>query len=183
MPAASNAVKDKLSSEDLRFSLVGLLADFEPDAYGHFGDLIPRAAQRREREERAERWMKELGPRLVIEQESGGVAGACAWSPLPWDSRHFGFSAARLEFLLAREDSIRRTILKATLQRCHEAGIRHLTARVDSSDLSGAHALEAAGFDLVDGILTFGMRLDGRMAAAEVPGPVVCTRKINSRES
>ncbi|MCC6395222.1 MAG: GNAT family N-acetyltransferase [Bryobacterales bacterium] len=107
-----------------------------------------------------------------MEEKTGCVAGACAWSPLSWDSRQFGISAARLEFLLAREDCIRRTILKTSLEGSHEAGIRHLTARVDSADLSGAHALEEAGFEVIDGILTFGMRLDGRMAGAEVSGPV-----------
>lgn len=168
---ASKAGNGKLSSKALLTGLAALLADLEPGVHGCFRDLIPAAAVRKEREERAERWMRELGSRLVLEEEPQGVAGACAWSPLTWDSERFGFPAARLEFLLAREDSVRRAILRTTLERSHEAGIQHLTARLDSSDMSGAHALVDAGFEMVDGILTFGLRIDDRMASAEVTGP------------
>ncbi len=86
------------------------------------------------------------------------------WRKLPWDSEHFGFPAARLEILVShgdyRESRQRKAaLLEEILERCRSHGIRHLVTRVDAEDLSSIHALQHAGFEMIDGIQTFSRRL------------------------
>jgi ribosomal protein S18 acetylase RimI-like enzyme len=77
------------------------------------------------------------------------TSAAVGWRRLTWDSDLFGLSAARLE------DPVDSARLAAILDDCRQAGIQHLVARVDIADLSTIHALEGAGFELLDGIQTF----------------------------
>jgi ribosomal protein S18 acetylase RimI-like enzyme len=85
---------------------------------------------------------------------------------LEWDTAELGMAAARLEALeaaggYAEARMRKRELLAQVLGECREAGIRHLTARVDTGDFTAIHALEEAGFELIDGIQTFGLALDG----------------------
>lgn len=77
-----------------------------------------------------------------------------SWLALPWDSERFGFSAARLE---PRVDPRR---LPHVLDECRRAGVRHLTARPDAGDLVTIRALEAHGFQFLDGIQTFALHVE-----------------------
>ena len=91
-------------------------------------------------------------------------AGAATWRKLEWDTQQFGFPAARLELLdaygsYADAHGQKRKLLSAVFEECREAGIRHLTARVDTGDFTSIHALEEAGFQLIDGIQTFQLSL------------------------
>lgn len=93
-------------------------------------------------------------------------AGVAEWRPLPWDSELFGMRAARLDLLDASgpyaEARLRkRDLLASVLRQCRDTGVRHLSARVSSGDLSTIHVLEEAGFELLDGIQTLLMLLDG----------------------
>jgi RimJ/RimL family protein N-acetyltransferase len=63
------------------------------------------------------------------------------------------------------------------LDDCREAEVRHLSARVDTGDFTTIHALEEAGFELIDGIQTFGILLNGSHASAP-PG----TRLFEERD-
>ena len=79
-------------------------------------------------------------------------------------------AAARLELLeasgpYAEARSAKQKLLCLLMDRCREAGIRHLSARVDTGDLSTIHALESVGFELVDGILTFLLPMNGYQTA------------------
>jgi ribosomal protein S18 acetylase RimI-like enzyme len=94
------------------------------------------------------------------------------WRYLDWDSERFGFPAARLESGL---DGDR---LPGIVNECRRAGIRHLTARCDARDLATVHALEAQGFQLLDGIQTFA--LDFVDAALPKPGPVAVRTLLDS---
>ena len=76
-----------------------------------------------------------------------------AWRRLEWDSARFGFPAARLESGWGRDR------LPQIVAECRQEGIRHLTARCDARDLAAVHALERAGFQLLDGIQTFALEL------------------------
>jgi len=101
--------------------------------------------------------------------DSSGVEGLVAWSPLAWDSEQFGFPAARIDLLLARGDyhtatAIKSQLLTEALEECGEKGVRHVTARADAAAFSSIHAFERAGFQTIDQILTFGIRLDGAPA-------------------
>lgn len=94
---------------------------------------------------------------------SGGVA---EWRTLEWDSEQFGMPAARLDRLAVPgsysiQRNCKRKLLCLVLGQCLEQGIRHLTARVDTADLSTIHTLEESGFELVDGIQSFRRTLNG----------------------
>jgi ribosomal protein S18 acetylase RimI-like enzyme len=97
-------------------------------------------------------------------------AGTAAWSILTWDSERFGMSAARLDKLEAHgcypeARASKAELLRSVIVECRSAGVRHLSARVDTGDLSAIHALEQAGFELIDGIQTFKISLNGNLAA------------------
>ena len=92
---------------------------------------------------------------VFVETYTAEISATAGWLPLPWDSEQFGFPAARLE---SGVDAAR---LPFILEECRRAGIRHLIARVDASDLSTIHALEGEGFQLLDGIQTFERDFDG----------------------
>jgi RimJ/RimL family protein N-acetyltransferase len=98
-------------------------------------------------------------------------AGTAAWRALEWDTEQFGIPAARLDLLEASGSNSdarahKRELLRAVLAQCREGGIRHLSARVDTGDLATIPALEEAGFELVDGIQTFGLRIHGNLLPA-----------------
>lgn len=95
--------------------------------------------------------------------------GMCVLSGLPWDSEQIGLPAARLDYLvgaMADERSLtaRRSLLATALVHGRITGVRHLSARVDASDLTGLHLLEDAGFITVDGLLTFSRNTDASIA-------------------
>lgn len=115
---------------------------------------------------RVRQW--EDNPEVHIVSTSGAMA---AWKHLPWDSAHFGFSAARLEFAAAEDDGSHSRLdrlnacLALLLDDCRQEAMRHLTARADTGDLALIHSLEHHGFQLLDGIQTFALRFDGSTAA------------------
>lgn len=92
------------------------------------------------------------------------MSGLACWSHLAWDSEQFGFPAARLDLLAASGDraiatTIKKNLISETVLECANRGIRHLTARVDAANLSSIDALQKNGFDLIDGIQTFSLRI------------------------
>ena len=102
-----------------------------------------------------------------------GARGLAAWTRLAWDSQQLGYGAGRLDHLIASggyEDQYRakETLLAAVLEACADQGIRHLSARLHTSDLSSIHLLEQQSFIAIDGILTFS--LDIRAAHWPSPG-------------
>lgn len=105
-------------------------------------------------------------PLLPIESSLGA-----AWRALEWDTQQFGIPAARLEQLdapgsYAEARDVKRDLLASVLEECRAAGIRNLSARVDTGNLTTIHVLEAAGFELIDGIQTFQLTLNGRHSSA-----------------
>ena len=92
--------------------------------------------------------------------------GTAAWRALDWDTEQFGIPAARLDLLETSGSytdarAHKRELLTAVLAECREGGIRHLSARVDTGDVAAIPALEEAGFELIDGIQTFLLRIKG----------------------
>lgn len=81
---------------------------------------------------------------------------------LPFDSDIFGFRTARLDGL-SRET---RQTIAGQLEAARRDGVRHLSARVSAADASSIRALEQNGFELVDGLVTY-----GRMLTALPPCP------------
>ena len=97
--------------------------------------------------------------------------GTAVWRTLEWDTGEFGMLAARLDVLEAsgaydEARAQKRELLAKVLDECREAEVRYLSARVDTGDFSTIHVLEEAGFELIDGIQTFGILLNGNHAMA-----------------
>lgn len=112
-------------------------------------------------------WRAATGAFALIESNRAVAAGA--WRHLPWDSGMFGFPAGRLEMLVAsgsyQESRLRaQQVLASVVSDCAHQGIRHLTARVDTRDYAALHTLQAAGFELIDGIQTFGLPVTGEIS-------------------
>jgi dTDP-4-amino-4,6-dideoxy-D-galactose acyltransferase len=84
--------------------------------------------------------------------------GIGCWRYLPWDSAEFGFPAGRVELLLGEEKDGLRDAIEHSAQ---SQGICHLTARLDAGDLETIQVLERAGYELIDGILTFARPASG----------------------
>lgn len=98
--------------------------------------------------------------------------GVACWTPLPWDSRMYGFPAARLDLAVAADAASRRALVAQVLASAARCGIRHMIARVDAGDIALAAELTLAGFTLIDGIQTFSLPLP----APVLPGSGVETR-------
>jgi GNAT superfamily N-acetyltransferase len=97
--------------------------------------------------------------------EGSDVSAIAAGSILDWDSRLFGFTAARLDRFTAtglRTAERLQTVLSAFLDKCRERGVRHLIARVGAEELDAIHTLERNDFELLDGVQTFSLRLESR---------------------
>ncbi|MBS1829593.1 MAG: GNAT family N-acetyltransferase [Acidobacteria bacterium] len=141
-------------------ALVYLLDEYPADGYGVHRGRVSSESLRQYRAEQARTMLSLPQDRVVFAWEGHQLAGAASWSPLPWDSRHFGFCAARIDVLIAvgsYQDRVerKRRLLDAVRQNCRRAGVAHLSARVQAPDLTSIHALEHCGFELVDGIQTF----------------------------
>lgn len=99
------------------------------------------------------------GVQTWIAREGGVPIGLASLEPLSWDSRMLGITAGRAEFMVAGEYRSRKAtfdaLLAAVLSGAREAGVDHLSVRVDAADDAAIHALEAAGFLGVDALLTF----------------------------
>ncbi len=94
------------------------------------------------------------------------VMGFTSLTLLPWDSQQIGFAAARIDYLVADggypiQHATKRGLLKRVSNEALRRGVTHLSARVDSGDMSSLHVLEQSGFITVDSILTFSIDLKG----------------------
>ena len=98
-----------------------------------------------------------------------GLMAAVIVRPLPWDSAYFGVPMGRAD-LLVRPDTThaqREAVIDAACRTAREAGVRHMTARVDVGDLETLAALETHGFRTMDALGTYILRA-GKDAVREV---------------
>ena len=142
-----------------------LLAACAPVAYGSHASLVCPDRLRSFSHERVSALLRDEGTSGFV-LYIGAPVGVAAWRGLSWDSRLFGFPAARLDLLCAEGeyDAARERkagLLAALLEDCRARGVRHLVTRIDAGDLSSIHALEGAGFEMLDGIQTFSLELGG----------------------
>ena len=92
------------------------------------------------------------------------VTGLASWTRLAWDSEQFGFPTARLDLLAASGDHraaavIKTSLVKEVVRDCRNSGIHHLVCRVDAAGMDSIEALQRNGFELIDGIQTFSLRI------------------------
>ncbi len=94
---------------------------------------------------------------------------------LPWDRQIFGKEMASIPYLIAmpnqdEEVQIKAVLLSRLIDKCRELGIEHLSARVDAADLPSIHALEEAGFRLMDTLIIYSFDFD-RDLVKEIKSP------------
>lgn len=99
--------------------------------------------------------------------ESG--AAAVALRSEPWDSERFGFRAGKLELLACLDAAAGLEVVRTAVARARDAGLVHLACRVDSRDYPACGALAAAGFYLVDSVVTLSLERGAAIPAPRVP--------------
>lgn len=125
----------------------------------------------------------------AILADHGDARAVVTWRRLGWDSAFFGIPMARIEHVIAsalepsslhtakspRLHASKPSCLQASMEgidACLDAlradGIRHVSARIDCADVSAIGALEARGFRLMDGLVTYIWRPGRDQAAAAV---------------
>jgi dTDP-4-amino-4,6-dideoxy-D-galactose acyltransferase len=103
--------------------------------------------------------------------KSGQVCGSAGFHLLPWDSEQLQTKAGRLDQLVAlgpyhEERMIKESLLESALREIRARAVRHLSIRVDASDLSSLHVVEKADFITVDSLLTFAIDLSDHSSPA-----------------
>lgn len=97
-------------------------------------------------------------------EDNDRLLAIASWTPLPWDTGLLGLSVARMDVLpcVAGEGGleIQGNLIAAVVEDCLNSRIRYITTRVPAVEYLTIHAVESAGFQLIDGIQTFGCRLD-----------------------
>lgn len=146
-------------------TLCEMLEQWPVDGYSAHAGRISAEKLHGRRMERAQAILTMPANYASLLWEGAELAGTAAWSPLPWDSHHFGFSAGRIDVLVARggyTQSLSRKLqlLSALVESCRSHNTVHVSTRVLAADLSSIHALEQSGFALIDGIQTFTLSLE-----------------------
>ncbi len=107
-------------------------------------------------------WEK-FDPYVFIERNGNGISAVCFLSELAWDTRVLGIPSGRILYANAFGGAVelfRINALKTVLGNCLDVArakkLRLLDARISSEDLFVTRAFEAAGFHLVDVLLTLG---------------------------
>jgi len=156
-------------------SLCAMLEEWPTDSYAAHSSRIAPAALHSQRLEQARTILSLPNDRIRLVREHGELVGAACWSPLPWDSRHFGFAAGRIDVLLAGGDyrqsrHRKQHLLGSLLEECRLQGLQHLSVRTQAADLASIHALQRHGFEWIDGIQTFTLSLvEGIAEVSPVP--------------
>jgi GNAT superfamily N-acetyltransferase len=104
-------------------------------------------------------------------------AAVTQYETLAWDSAVIGFPMGRISCLIDRAHAenipdIRNELLRLTIEEAQRSGTHYLLARVPARDVAAIHTLERWGFELLDGILTFGTSIVTRVETAENQGGV-----------
>jgi GNAT superfamily N-acetyltransferase len=102
---------------------------------------------------------------VTVTRQGSQVLGLASWRSLAFDSEQLGIPAARLDLLVSAggyAEALERKValLGIVAEECRLRGFRYLTARVAAGELSTIHALSRSGFDMLDGLVTFSIRLD-----------------------
>jgi dTDP-4-amino-4,6-dideoxy-D-galactose acyltransferase len=135
-----------------------------PQCFRSYARYVPESALRRYATKRLMSLVSNPDSSVTTIRRNGSIRGLACWRKLRWDTEMFGFPAARLELVLYEGDYHEgRATVSDLIQRivgdCRAAGVEHIVARIDANDLPTLHALEREGFEIIDGILTFSLRL------------------------
>jgi dTDP-4-amino-4,6-dideoxy-D-galactose acyltransferase len=147
-------------AEALPPSLVGRL----PQSFRSYARYVPEVALCRYALNHIQTVVSSHESSVVVVRERGVMLGLACWRKLRWDTEMFGFPAARLDLLLCDGDyhqglATATELIEGVIKDCKASRIIHLVARIDSDELLSLHALEQQGFETIDGVLTFSLRL------------------------
>jgi len=100
------------------------------------------------------------GSLILAAQENGRILGLVAMTPLPWDTRHFGLKAGKLDYFMAGAGHsqalrIKEKLLEVLFKFCGDNNVAFLSCRADAGDITTVHALEKSGMLLMDTIVTY----------------------------
>ncbi len=114
--------------------------------------------------ERTEKVLGNSSAQALVAMDADAPIGLGVLTPLPWDGEQIGMAAARLDCLIASGDYTRRhdildMLIARLVTEAERQNIRHLSARIDAGNLAATHALEQAGLQMMDGLLTFALDL------------------------
>jgi hypothetical protein len=104
---------------------------------------------------------------VVLRATSDGDEALSVARALDWDSAFFGVPMCRIEYLFGSRPTLLAPLLQATLDALKQRGVRHVSARADVADVELVAILEAAGFRLMDALVTYTTR-----PRKEPPNPV-----------
>jgi dTDP-4-amino-4,6-dideoxy-D-galactose acyltransferase len=122
---------------------------------------------------------QEEGAVSYIARQGEECAAISQYETLAWDSEVIGLPIGRISWLIDRagtEDSpnIRGELLRLTIEEAQRSGTRYLLARVSARDVAAIHRLEKCGFELLDGILTFGTSAITKIGPSENQSGLHC---------
>jgi hypothetical protein len=95
---------------------------------------------------------------IVLETRNEAGTAVVVARALAWDTQFFGIPMARIEYVLASSRAAGERAVAATHDILRARGVRHVSARVDVEDLTAMTALEAAGYRLMDALVTYTTR-------------------------
>ena len=111
-------------------------------------------------------------------EEDNTLLGLASWVRLPWDSDVLQLATARMDLLpciaVSGIASIQESLITSILEDCSACGIQYVTTRIPAVEHFSVHALESTGFQLIDGIQTFGCQLN----AGQRTRPAVAVRQL-----
>jgi ribosomal protein S18 acetylase RimI-like enzyme len=86
----------------------------------------------------------------VLQYADAALVGVAQVDHLAFDSEIFGGKIGRLSAAKALAPELYAPLLARAVGAAHEAGLQHLTRRINARDIAEARALETVGFRLVD---------------------------------
>lgn len=103
----------------------------------------------------------EAGASFFIGQDDRGIKGLAVTADLPWDSEILGVKCAVVKEILvadtlAIEDEPVRGLLDALMRHFERQSVRFVLCKTDTDNVGLIHALERAGFGLMDTLLEYG---------------------------
>ena len=134
-----------------------------------------------------------------LAREGADAVGLAVLRLLPWDKRIFKKEMAAVDYLMAlgsyaEKVSVLSSLLSRVDNKCRDLKIEHLSIKVDTADLSCIHALEKAGFRLMDTLVTYCFDFDKsalgardypyaiREQAQEDTEPIVALARLSFQE-
>jgi len=90
----------------------------------------------------------------VLGADAERLLALCVVRTPEWDREHFGFPLGRIEYLIAADHEAAATAAAWALERLALRDARVISARLPAEDLTAIGALQAAGFEFREHVLT-----------------------------